>query len=365
MSVYDLYELFDDMDAAQLGSVSQEKLTALPAGVSLTNIKKQAFQRSGIAVINKKRTPFRWYYPVISAACLCVLLTGVWGHQNTWTPYEPDLDGENTPPAPGLPDQGPQLNTWQDFIQDFAGDIIVWGDSELAETPGDSPIQDPDRYEDPYRNWNGINISQELLQANNSNVGIDVVYAIGAVSLTDPQMKLKDFVYQGMTIGQLMDQRYDLYDRLGCLASLHKLTKHWDELDEVTRADVLKDIDPEFAAQYKTEKGYDLQRIEADDRLLTEKLEQNKQQEASLREAYQQQYVQIADLAFLSKYGYYVLKHNNRTFVFATAEELQQIAEYVILHNGNELLNNTVFTLATREEMGYISEDVPIGDTET
>ena len=346
-----LYELLNDLDASQLQSMTNEKRVPLPAGISLNTIKECAIRRAGIQP-TQKRNPFRWYYPVIAAACLCILFTGVWGLGHTEQSYEPGIDGENTPPAPVLPDQEPQLNTWQDFLWGFAGEIIVWGDSELVTTPDDSPNENPERYEDTYRNWNGINISQELLQANNSNVGIDVVYAIGAVSLTDPQMKLKDFVYQGMTVGQLMDQKHDLYDRLGWLASLHKLTKHWDELDQVTRADLLKDIDPEFAAQYKTEKGYDLQRIEADDRQLTEKLEQNKQQEELLREAYQQQYTPVADLGFLSEYGYYVLKHNNRTFVFATAEELLQIAEYVVQHNGNELLNNTVFTLATREERG-------------
>lgn len=368
-----LNDIFDEASAKDLDVLGiSETDMPLPEGASLDRIKSRVFVKTGLSAPKKRPAKPRWQSLVALAASVCLVVGGAFGgvwfyKQNSVTP---DI-GEDI-----------AYHMVADFLRDFAGKQIIWGSQ--GNSQDESPNIDPDGNEDPDRNpitpsveylvWNGLNVSKELYEALNSASDTDV-FALKLVAMSEPEVKLSEFVYNGKSWAELSQESNEINGIVNALYLLKDLSISADhgypskeEIEEKMKevAEVIEEMMKEVAYKIKEDTGddflpkyykdgvFDNEKISDDLRDAENRKAQIKGEITDFMSAYNKKHKPNLSAGAWSK-NYYVVVSNYGKYLIIDREQLSNVSKDTSLPS----LENAAFILASQAELLRDEPDEP------
>ena len=361
-----LSNIFDEANANELENLVSQNAVSDVSADTLSSIKNKVYAKTGITKAKtKKPVAFRWQSYVAVAACLCLVVGVMFGAGVFQFPgVQPDDDVDPDIEYYALHDL---LNR-----NDFAN--IIWGTSgDNASSDEDSNQSgggtNTDRQEDDtWVEWNDIKISTALRDAF-IQLKTDETIAISVKSVGIPECKLDDYVYNGKTYTEILNEYQLASNNKRNLVALKRFSHLYDEWenkdDEEFWNKLYNAVDEVIVAKYfegeKKNGRFNTTAISDDlNAYETEVLQLENDLRACKRE-YNAKYNSVLLLSKLMNKGYYVVGNDGFYAVILPIGNLVQFSEDVkAIYEDNEL-QNAVFKIASRSDLG-IEYNTPTDD---
>lgn len=193
-----LSNIFDEANANELEKLVSQNAASDVSADTLSSIKNKVYAKTGITKAKtKKPIAFRWQFYVAVAACLLLIVGGIFGAPsimelfNGSKPFDDNGRYDMIFPIPDL-------------------DRIIWADNTLSG-------ENPDAVE-TFVMWNGWTISSSLHEALNRASDTDVI----AILVKKNDIDIDSFIYNGNTLGKLFDEYNEFGVLEGKLLGFHK-----------------------------------------------------------------------------------------------------------------------------------------------
>lgn len=358
--------IFDEANANELENLVSQNAASDVSADTLSSIKNKVYAKTGITKAKtKKPVAFRWQSYVAVAACLCLAVGVMFGAGVFQFPgVQPDDDVDPDIEYYALHDL---LNR-----NDFAN--IIWGTSGNNDSSDEDYNQsgggtNTDRREDDtWVEWNDIKISSALRDAF-VQLKTDDVIAISVKSVENPECSLDDYVYNGKTYKEILNDYQLARNNKNNLVALKRFSTfydEWENKDDEEFWDKLYDaVDEEIVSEYfegeKKDGSFNTTAISDDlNAYETEMLQLENDLSACKRE-YNAKYNSVLLLSKLMNKGYYVVGNDGFYAVVLSIGDLVKFSEDVKTIYGDDALQNVVFKIASRDDLG-IEHNTPTED---
>lgn len=335
-----LNNIFDEANANELEKLVSQNAASDVSADTLSSIKNKVYAKTGITKAKtKKPIAFRWQSYVAVAACLLLIVGGIFG-----APSILELFNGSKPSEMG------------DIWLPTHPDEIIWaGNDQSNEDPDDA---------DAFVTWNGWSMNYSLYEVLNRANDTDF---IAVVVSKNNSIDRDSFEYNGTTYGELRAEQEDLHALREKFVDFPKMSE-WLKYGELLYTTGTPDGEKwtkelydntvayygeDFIAKYIVEGELALDLLNDDLLACEHRIGEISNEMVELNEAYHKSYVNDVEDVFVRS-GACTVVRNGSVFLFVQKDELENLKV-----KGKE---NYMLSLARRSAFDGSSTNIPTID---
>lgn len=335
----DLTEIFDMASPGELEElINANPLPCHDKNLNTSKIKKHVRKQCGI----KKNTARIIYTRIaVAAACICiavgmVIISGI--KSNEANTYSPECSPETLLNS----------NILNKIIWSYKGNIA-------DNAPGeDIAMLYPSHFSPEEKiNWNGVYVAANVAYYLENNQG-DEVLAIKAISISEPEVSLDDYIYNGKSYSDMCAERDAIKELTKKCIRIKSVSNNFSKLvndkKEQTLITLINDVGEDLVYRCFKDGTFDQDAVrdlliqciyddQANDKLIDE-----------CKNAYIAEYMPIPDFTHLN--NQMIVKYSKSQVIFVSIAEFQNLTNEMKQVFSDKVINNTLLMLAAPSDLG-------------